>query len=583
MKKRIILTILALALIISLISVSAFAGAPVRIVVDGEEVTFEGQPPVLVDGRVMMPFGDAAMIPLRAAFEGVGYRVAWDNATQTVELLSPAFRATLPREQSTNQHLVISVAPLWTLDPVHSGSTQIAQVSSLIHQTLFTYNEDLELVGLLAEDFEFIDAQTLRVQIRENVLFHDGTILTADDVAFSLERAADSPSSVFISGVIKHVEVVDDLTVIIHLEYPFVPIIATLAHPVNSIISKNQYETEGEDAIHYWPVGLGPFMRDEHRILIDIHEELSLIRFDDYFGELPILESIFFRNNWDSEIRSAMLEVGKAHLALNLTLEDFLRLSDNPQLNMMNATSWTTNYIGFNHQNEYLSNRLVRQAILSAIDMNEINEVVFSGIFETAHGILPESIWGSIAADLPGYGFDLERARMLLAEAGYPDGFSISIWVNDPNMTRLAVAEFVQFHLSAININVEIEMLEWGAYLDLTAHGEHDMFILGWNAATGDPDYALFPLYHSSNWGSLGNRSFYENPEVDRLLEQAREELNLQRRLDILAEIQAILFLDASKIYINHVEILVGANESVRGLRLMPNGLHTIASVYLVD
>jgi len=107
--------------------------------------------------------------------------------------------------------------------------------------------------------------------------------------------------------------------------------------------------------------------------------------------------------------------------------------------------------------------------------------------------------------------------------------------------------------------------------------------VLSWAASTGDPDFGLFPLYHSHSMGAIGNRSFYENREVDRLLELAREEINPQRRLEIYAEAQRLIFEDTVKIYVRRVEALVGASNNLRGLRLFPHERHSIASIYFVD
>ena len=627
MKKRIISFVLVAAFVFSITASAVYAADEIQVTIDGRRVVFGGQQPVIVDGRTLVPvrgvfeqlgfevswngaarqamlsdgsntliltigspnfmingrqsahvlevpaqiIGGSTMLPLRAVLESVGYQLDWDAATRTVSISQR-----IAGERSRDQHLfwALPTLPL-SLDPAFAMDTASAQVMELVHQRLFAFDDNMEIVGQLAADWEFIDNQNLRVQIRENVKFHDGTILTADDVAWSLERAGSSPFAAPMAHVIDSVTVEDAHTVVIHLEEPFAPVLALLANRTGSVLSRAAVERVGEDFHQFEPIGLGSF-----KVIDYIHgERIAMIRFDDFWGEAPILESINVVAVHDAIIRADMLLFGEVDIAYGVLADDLRYV---PNVNVLSTFSLGSNYIGFNTQKPPFDDVRVRHAIDYAIDMEQIIEAVFGETARALNGPLADAVWGSISTELPQRSYNPERARELLKEAGIWEGFQITIWTNYAPQ-RIDIAQIVQFFLWDVGLDSVIEILDWGTYLDLTAAGEHDMFILGWAPAAGDADFHLFPLYHSSSWGALGNRTFYRNLEVDRLLEEARAEIDTQRRLALYAEAQRLIFEDAPKIWTNQGELFVGARDNIRGLRLSPNGLHSIAEIYFVN
>jgi peptide/nickel transport system substrate-binding protein len=167
-----------------------------------------------------------------------------------------------------------------------------------------------------------------------------------------------------------------------------------------------------------------------------------------------------------------------------------------------------------------------------------------------------------------------------MIEAGYEDGFSTTIWYNLPNVQRQQIAEMVQFALAPLNIEVEIRGLEWGEYLDRVADGEHDMFILGWVSVTGDADYGLFPLFHSTMYGAAGNRTFWSTPESDDLLERGRMSVDPAERLEIYRELQILLHAEAPWVFLNQGEFLIAASANVNGFTIAPAGHHSFRNVW---
>ncbi|MCL2874314.1 MAG: ABC transporter substrate-binding protein [Defluviitaleaceae bacterium] len=481
-----------------------------------------------------------------------------------------------PPTETTRTHLNWALGAMPpSLDSTMALDMPGSQVGKLIHQTLFTHDHNMEVVGLLATDWEFIDAQTLRVWIREGVRFHDGSPLTAEDVAWSLERAGRSPHVAMVANMIDSVTVEDEYQVLIELEIPFAAILSNLAHTSTSIKNRAAIESVGEEVHQFAPVGLGPFRVTEYVS----GDRIELVRFDDFWGTAPVLESITVRAIPDGSMRAIELETGNIDLAYGILPADFNRLRNDPSVNVMSTFGWQADFIGFNLNRAPFDDVRVRQAILYAIDEEAMVEAALQGTSAPVNGPLSDLVWGSISAELPGRPFNPERARELLAEAGLADGFSTSIWTNQ-NEVRIDMATILQSDLAMVGIDVDIEIIEWGAYLELTAAGEHDMFILGWVASTGDADYGLFPTHHSSAHGATGNRSFFANAEVDRLLEEGRAEIDPQRRLEIYAEAQRIIFEEAPMFYTHQSETLIGTSPDLRGLQLRPNLHHTLTTIF---
>ena len=220
----------------------------------------------------------------------------------------------------------------------------------------------------------------------------------------------------------------------------------------------------------------------------------------------------------------------------------------------------------------------VRQAINYAVDVQEVIDIALEGAGEIATSPLMELIFGA-DNDIEGYPYDVEKAKALLKEAGYENGFKTTLWTNDSTV-RQTIAEVVQAQLKEVGIDVVIEPLEWSTYLDKTAAGEHDMFILGWTTVTGDADYGLYQLYHSSQQGGAGNRTFYNNPEVDELLDAGRVELDREKRLDIYQKAQNIIVEEAPNLFLYFENKNVGIKKNVKGFKLHPAGHHTLYNVY---
>nr|WP_156290206.1 glutathione ABC transporter substrate-binding protein [Oceanobacillus salinisoli] len=476
-----------------------------------------------------------------------------------------------------------------SLDPAGSNDVPSSDVQANIYESLTKQDENMEVQPSLAETWEAVEDNVWEFKLREGVKFHDGSDFNAEVVKANIERVLDpdvaSPRS-FLYEMITDIEVVDDYTVRFTTEYPFSALPAHLAHSGGAMVSLEQIEAdyaamedgaEPGSVINENPTGTGFFVFDEW----EPGSYIRLVRNDDYWGEHAKLDSVTFKVVSEPLTRVAELETGESHIANPISPNNRAQVEATDGIHVAQQGSVSLSYIGFNMEKEPFDDPLVRQAINMAIDKEQIITGIYEGVGTPAIGPLAPDVFG-YDPNASGLEHDPVRARELLAEAGYEDGFSTTLWTND-NQERMDTATNIQAQLAEFGIDVEIEVVEWGAYLEQTANGEHDMFILGWSTVTGDADYGLYALFHSNNVGEPGNRTFTKDPELDELLDQARQEPDPDTRLEIYSEIQELLVDIAPMLYIHHQDYLLGVNDSVKGLTQLPTQILQLQDVTIEE
>lgn len=518
---------------------------------------------------------------------------------------------------SGGQDLVISeMSDVVSLDPHGNNDVPSSNVRYNLYDGLTTLNEEMEVEPGLATEWEAIDENTWRFTLEEGVMFHDGTEFNAEAVVANLDRVRDTAMAsprMFLYEMITDVEAVDDYTVDITTEYPFAPLLAHLAHDGGGMISKDVIDADyqqaldaaGEDmtAEEYYalrdsgeaaevqdaissdlgqyvtenPVGTGVF-KLQSRLP---GEEVVIERNDDYFGEIATLDTVTYKVVPETASRIAEIESGTSHIAGAVESSNAERVSSSDNTNLDETESMSLSYIGFNTEKGPLADEKVRQAISYAIDREEIINGVYDGVGIPAKGPLAPGVFG-YDENVEGIAYDVERAKELLAEAGYEDGLDLSIWTND-SPERVNTAIYLQESLKEVGINLTVEQLEWGAYLEETAAGNHDMYILGWSTVTGDADYGTYPLFHSSMHGDPGNRSFLSDDKVDELLEAGRQETDEEARLAIYSELQDYLVDVAPMAYIHHQNYLTGMNANVQNFWVDAQGIYHVDQVTISE
>lgn len=477
-------------------------------------------------------------------------------------------------EKSKDTLVVAQGADVKALDPHKQNEENSNRVLTQIHNRLVEMNEKMQIEPSLAEKWEQKDPVTWEFKIRKGVKFHNGEELKASDVKFTFDRMKKNHTVAHIVEAIDSVEVDGDYKVIIKTKYPFGALLAHLAHPTTSILNEKVVQEKGDNYGQH-PIGTGPF---EFKEWVS-GDKVVLEGFEDYWGGAPKIKKVTYKSVPESSSRTIGLETGEFDIAYDIPVADRERVKNDENIQFIEIPYLGTSFIEFNTTKKPLDNKLVRQAICYAVDIDAIINSVYEGGAIKAKGPISDMVFGA-HPNLKTYDYNPEKAKELLKEADLPNGFDITLWTND-NPGRIETCEVVQAQLKEVGINVKIETLEWGAYLDRTSRGEHDMCMMGWVSITGDADYGLFPLFHSSQHGSAGNRSFYTNPEVDKLLEKGRTSTDEKERLDAYKKAQEIIMEDASMLLINHGLTNCGAQKYVKGLKLHPSKNHWLYGVYL--
>ena len=476
-----------------------------------------------------------------------------------------------------------------SMDPHGSNDVPSSNVQSSIFETLVIRDAKGELAPGLAESWKQVDELTWEFKLRTGVKFHDGEEFNAEAVKKSFERILDpevASPRLFLYEMVTEIKVVDANTVQFVTEYPFSPLLAHLTHNGGSIISPKAIdedyaaitadssgETKSGSVIGIAPVGTGPFKFDSWTP----GDQIKLVRNEDYWGTVASIDSVTFRVIPESSVRVAELQSGNAHIISGVEPNQVANVNSFPNASVLETATSSLTYIGFNTNKEPFNNPKVRQAISKAINREELIEGIYDGFGIPAISPLSPGIFG-YTEDVTSMAYNLEEAKALLAEAGYADGFKTTIWTND-NPVRQDVAIVLQQGLKEIGIELEIQVLEWGAYLEKTAAGEHDMFILGWSNGTGDADYGLYALFHSSQHGDPGNRSFYTSTKVDQLLESGRREADQAKRLSIYKEAIQVISEDSPMAFVLHPSSLIGVAKDVTGFSIGADSIYRLTDV----
>jgi oligopeptide transport system substrate-binding protein len=456
-----------------------------------------------------------------------------------------------------------------TLDPALVGDETSARYVLEIFSGLMTTDKDLQIVPDIAESWEVSEDGTVYIfHLRQDVKFHDGRPLTAEDVKYSLERACDPTTGsitadTFLGDImgakeklrgeadeISGVKVLDDYTLEITLEAPRAYFLAELTHPVAFVVDRENVEEMGR----LWTDrsnGTGPFKLGEYRL----GERIVLERNEFYYGApKPALEQVIFFLTGGS----AMIMYENEELdVVPVGLTDVDRVLDptNPlNAELTIAPQWSTAYIGFNVNEPPFDDVKVRQAFNYALDREKINRVVMKEMERTARGILPPGMPG-YNEDLEGFPYDPETARQLIAESKYesvenfPDiVLSVTGGGGAPFRTVSAIVEMYKENLG---LEIIIEQTEWATYLTDLKTRRYQMFGVssGWIADYPDPQDFLDVLFYGQ---SLDNDTEYANPEVDKLLEQARVEQDPEKRMQIYQQVEEIIVNDAPWVPLSH-------------------------------
>ena len=473
------------------------------------------------------------------------------------------------------------VAEPVNLDPAQVTDLNSNRVGRRIAETLVTFpDESTQVVPGLAESWTVSrDGLRYTFKLRKGVSFHDGTPLDAEAVKFSIERQimpghpfnklGKYPFANYFFGNVKAVEVVDPLTVEFALKEPRASFVTILTAGAASIVSPTAVKKFGADYA-LTPVGTGPFKY----VSWDRGQRVVLEKNPGYWKFPVKIDRVIYRPIVEDQARLTELMTGNLDLMVGTPPDFVAQLEKNPNVAMLKQVGAHVWYLGINNQKKPFGDKRVRQAMNYAVNKEAIVRDVLKGTGSMSAGPVLPGTWGADAGLKP-YPYDPARAKRLLAEAGYPNGFSTTLWVPESGsgmQSPVAMSTVIQSNLRAVGINVALQTFEWGAFIAKLRSKEQELFALSWMAGNEDPDMVMYPLLHSSQWTPGGpNRAMYKNDTFDELLHQARLTTDEKKRAELYRQAQRIMHDDPPWIFIDH-EIQTAAHaRRVQGFKLHPS------------
>ncbi len=422
------------------------------------------------------------------------------------------------------------------LDPAYAIDTDSYMIIANVFDGLTQYKRGTtEIEPALATSWDTPDTLTFIFYLRKDITFHDGTPFDAEAVKYSFDRVyelAGAPSYLF--DVINSTEILDEYTVQVNLNYDFAPFPSIMANPVASIVSPTAADELG-DEFNESPVGTGPYIFEEWIL----GNELVLVANEDSFGGAPRMERVVFISILEATARKPALEQGEIDIVVSghILAEDLPDMENNPDLKVYTGEGVSVQYLGFNSLNAPLDDIRVRQAIAYAIDYDAIIDDAMGGVAERIGGPIPPSILGY--KEIPLIERDLDMAAQLLEEAGYPDGFEISLTHSIESLESRLVAEIIRNSLAEVNIEVRIVGLDWESAIDSYLEMEHELMLNNWFPDYFDPDSYLFPQFHSWSSAPWGANVFGLNQtDIDWLIEDALLTTDQAERIQLYGEAQ---------------------------------------------
>ena len=457
-----------------------------------------------------------------------------------------------------------------SLDPHLAVSAGTEEVLFNIFEGLVKPDSDGNLVPAVASDYAISeDAKVYTFSLREGVNFHNGQAVTAEDVKYSIDRCADTSNGgplVSAFSIIESVNVLDDKTVEIRLTEGDTEFLAYLTV---AIIPKD-YADQATN-----PVGTGPFKFESRTV----EQNFVMVKNEDYWGEKAHLDKVEFKVVPDSDMLVTNLKGGSIDMVARLSASQAAELTEG--FHIEEGTMNLVQALYLNNEAEPLNNEKVRQALSYAIDPDEIMMMIADGRGERVGSSMYPGLTKYFHEDLVNYyNKDVEKAKDLLKEAGYEDGFDLEITVCSTQQQHVATAQVIVEELKAVGINATIEAVEWNSWLeDVYNNHEYQATVVGFDASalTGR---AMLERFTSENTKNISN---FKSDEYDEVFAKAVAAIDEQEKISLYKECQEILTEHAVNVYIQDLASLVAMRDGYEGYEFYPLYVQDMSKIYVVE
>ena len=467
---------------------------------------------------------------------------------------------------------------LTVLDPMMVTDTPTYGACLMVYDGLVTWDKDMKIVPVLATKWEISeDKKTWTFHLRPNVKFSNGVPFTSKSVQFTLERLLDqatgSPHRALFT-VLERVETPDDLTAKIVTSVPFPDLLVNLAG--TSFLMYEPDHTKKFSVKEYGrnPVGTGPFMLKEWIS----GDRVVFVPNPYYWGPPPKVSSIIYKPVPEGAARAAMLRTGEADIVVKIPPEEIKNLESDPNVNVLKLDSmYQVSYeLNVTKEDPPLNKKLVRQALNHAVDKEAIVKNILMGL--GAPMVSPFGPGIQYRATFEPYKYDPERAKKLLADAGYPNGFKLTLWTPSGRYLKdKEVSEAVQSYLRAVGVQAEVKVWEWSPYVTaIRQDPAREAMLLG--RATPGADYTATRLFSKGAIGQYNVTGFWHE-KIEELLPKARASFDDKERTELYREIQRIVWDEAPWIFLHNQKAVVGTRKNIEGFVMLPHEVTILADV----
>lgn len=451
---------------------------------------------------------------------------------------------------------------LTTMDASIGQQERAYTLTNHIFDPLFTHDADMKVIPCLALSNKWLDDKTLEITLREGVKFQDGSTMTPEDVKFTMDLI-NKRGALFVGNYESCT--VDGSKVIIKLKKPNPALVSILTLPQASILPQKIYEKD-PDGFAKKPVGTGPYK------LKDFAEGdyYTLERFDDYWGTPAKTKYLTMKIVPEPAQRTILLETGKVDAAYDIPGNDIKRVQENNDLQILTGDSMKIILMEMNTQSKGpLGKAKVRKAIECAIDKKNIVDSLLYGYGNVSSNIVPASAQDYM--DYQSNTFNLEQAKKLLAEAGYPNGFTTSIWTNS-NQTNTEISQVLQSQLSKVGIKLNIVVQDDNtSFTRIEGGQDFDMILDFWQTNTGHADYVFNGMLLST---SVNNFARYKNPKFDEVYKEYASTGEGEKRQELLKQLYGFLTTDVPIIGLYSEKKVVAATKALEGVKISQIGAH---------